>query len=267
MDNFFIFDISASIIIAYCFLLPSFNEWPKSEQGQFTSSPKSYISDQRYFLFGSIYIVSYLLFAFAISQVPELSSLINNFLDIPEPLPKAPADSLNLTSTTEKTGAEKAENGPDSFSLTASIIMLEGAIKMVPRLQTLDEKWRGHLLALARIPKDVLNLKFSVFSALEHGLPDKKHIQKVLERLNMRHPKANWLDFDLINSGLDTEGEIRLLLVKNAYLAQANRAFDLTMTDQQDLLKTEELIKTTVAALPQLDAEKRQPRQPRFAAR
>lgn len=81
MDNFFIFDISASIIIAYCFLLPSFNEWPKSEQGQFTNAPNCYISEQRYFLFGSIYVASYLLFAFAISQIPELSTLLNNFID------------------------------------------------------------------------------------------------------------------------------------------------------------------------------------------
>lgn len=264
METLTILDISASIIIAYCFLLPSFNEWPKSEQGQFTNAPNCYISEQRYFLFGSIYVASYLLFAFAISQIPELSTLLNNFIDKydianssagqTEALNNA-KEIADASTNAEKPGSEKAKSNLDNFSLTASIILLEGGIKMAPRLQTLDEKWRGHLLALARIPKDVLNLKFSIFTAMEHGLSNKKHIQNILEHLNMRHPKAHWLDFDLINSGLDTQGEIRLLLLKNAYLAQANRAFDLSLSDQQDLIKTDELINTTVTALPQLDLE------------
>lgn len=202
-------------------------------------SPKSYISDQRYSLFGSIYVTSYLLFAFAISQIPELGTLLESALPS-----KNDPDS------------QKSKQIIEDFSLTASIILLEGGIKMVPHLQALDEKWRGHLLALARIPKDVLNLKFSVFTALDHGLPNKKHLQSVLDRLNMRHPHAHWRDFDFMNSGLDAQSELRLLLLKNAYLAQANRAFDLSLSDQQDLIKTEELINTTVAALPQLDLEK-----------
>lgn len=232
-------DILVSLAVAYFFLLPSFNQWPPEERDQFTGKPQNYISDRRYFLFGSIYVLSYLLFAYAIRQAGFLGALLAS---------GSAADSTGLLHTLRQVLGDN--------SLAAATVLLVGGIKLVPRMRDLDEKWRGYLLDLARVPKDALDLKYSVLAALEQGLPNNGRTQNLLENLSKRDQRIYWRDFDVSQVGFDAHSELKLLLLKNAYLAQANRGFDLSPSDRQDLTVIDELINTTATDLPSLDFEK-----------
>jgi hypothetical protein len=238
MEITLMIDILVSLAVAYFFLLPRFNQWPKEKGGQFTGRPKSYISDHRYFLFGSIYVLSYLLFAYAISRLGLLGALLPS---------ETLEDPTGLLAPVRKAFGDQ--------SLAVAIILLMGGVKILPQLQDMDEKWRGYLLDLARVPEDALDLKYSILTALEHSLPDGKRTQNLLELMRRRDQHAYWENFEFSNPGFDPHAELKVLLLKNAYLAQANRSFDLNQSDRQDLTATDELINTTAAALPPLDLE------------
>lgn len=238
-------DALVSLAIAYLFLLPGFNQWPREEFSQFSGKPNNYISSARYFLFGTAYVVSYLVFAYALRQLGLLASLLE----------QVPAGEAAATPESPFAFLDLLRKAFGDNTLPIATALVVGAVKVLPQLKHLDEKWRGYLLTLARVPKDALDLKQLILAGLQQNLPQGKRLETLLGQLKNRDPFAYWRDFDSRNPGFGSHEELKVLILKNLYLASANRSFDLIASDSQDLIAAEELTGSISSLLPPLDLE------------
>lgn len=238
-------DALVSLAIAYIFLLPGFNQWPQEEFAQFSGRPKNYISSTRYLLFGTTYVLSFLVFAYALRQVGLLATLLDQVpASDTATAPDSPLAFLRLL---------RRAFGDNTLPIATALVV--GGVRVVPQLKHLDDKWRGYLLTLARVPKDALDLKQLILASLQHKLPRGKRMETLMQQLKNRDPYFYWRDFDAQNPGFGSHSELKVLLLKNLYLAHANRSFDLIASDSQDLVAAEELIVNISSLLPPLDLE------------
>lgn len=236
-------DALISLAIAYVFLLPGFNQWPREDFSQFSGRPKNYISSTRYFLFGTTYVLSFLIFAYALGQLGLLATLLDQ-VPAGETAADSPFALLNLL-----------RNAFGDNTLPIATALIVGGVKLLPQLKQLDDKWRGYLLTLARVPKDALDLKQLILAGLQHQLPKSKRMEALINQLKIRDAYNYWREFDAQNPGFGSHNELKTLIIKNLYLAHANRSFDLIASDSQDLLTAEELTANTGSVLPPLDLE------------
>jgi hypothetical protein len=238
-------DALVSLAIAYLFLLPGFNQWPREEFSQFSGKPKNYISSARYFLFGTTYVFSFLVFAYALRQLGLLATLLD----------QVPASEIATTPDSPFLFLDLLRKAFGDNTLPIATALIVGGVKVVPQLKHLDDKWRGYLLTLARVPKDALDLKQLILAGLQHQLPQGKRMETLVNQLKNRDPFNYWLDFDTRNPGFGSANELKVLILKNLYLAQVNRSFDLIASDSQDLIAAEELVGNISSLLPPLDLD------------
>lgn len=238
-------DALISLAIAYVFLLPGFNQWPREDFSQFSGTPKNYISSTRYFLFGTTYVLSFLIFAYALGQLGLLATLLD----------QVPAGETTATADSPFALLNLLRNAFGDNTLPIATVLIVGGVKLLPQLKQLDDKWRGYLLTLARVPKDALDLKQLILAGLQHQLPKSKRMEALINQLKTRDAYNYWREFDAQNPGFGSHNELKTLIVKNLYLAQANRSFDLIASDSQDLLSAEELTANTGSVLPPLDLD------------
>lgn len=237
-------DALISLAIAYIFLLPRFNQWPSEDFIPLSGKPKNYLRSTPYFLLGTAYILSILLFAYALGQLGLLIVLEQ----------AAPGE------TTDGAGTSSSflnflRNTYGHHALPVATVLIIGSIRVLPQLKQLDDKWRAYLLALARVPKDAGELKRMILAGLQHRLPQGKRLEAVINQLKARDVCNYWQEFDTQNPGVGAHNELKTLLIKNLHLVGANRSFDLISTESQYLLRAEELIGSINSPLPRLDLE------------
>lgn len=134
-----------AIVLVYVLIFhPRFNQWPKGYASNVKGKPSAYIDPPTFIFFSIAYMATFVFFAFALSQLPNFKSLIP-ILD------SASGVSFDL----------KQLGTNFTIALVAITILINN-----PRVAQADGKWRSYLLNVARIPRQALVLKNSIYNSL-----------------------------------------------------------------------------------------------------
>ncbi|GAA3955283.1 PilZ domain-containing protein [Allohahella marinimesophila] len=224
--------ILASAVILFLVILPRFNRWPGNESERFSGKPSEYISRGKYFLYSSIYLSTFVLFAFALSQ-----------------LENAEAISASITQTIPSQFTDILGNS----SFTAFLIMLT-ALLAVPRINEVDERWRSTLFSLARLPRDALELKVRLSASLWKINLDGQRMQAIIDRFTGDSDGIFWQTV-VDGQGDQQTSPLGKALLKSLYLAAINHLLHPTTPDIEDLTRIEKRLAELATILPRVSTD------------
>jgi|GEM_PF-3498642 len=233
-------DALISLAIAYVFVRPGFNQWPQEHCSHCAGQPKNYLSSARYFLFCAIYVFSFLIFAYALRQLGLLAMLLG----------RLPASDLVGASFPSQNFLHRVFA---DYTLSLASAGMVSGIRLIPQLGKLDDRWRGYLLTQARAPKDALDIKQRILAGLQQRLPQGEPMEALISQLKSCDTFGYWWEFDSQNPASGILNELKSVILKNLYLIQANRSFNLNASDSQDLITAEERVAGIDVLLPSID--------------
>ncbi|MBT3135185.1 PilZ domain-containing protein [Alteromonas sp. ALT199] len=140
MDISLLLNMVATAVIVITFSIVRFNAWPRESLAGIKGKPSDFISVKRFLAFFSLYVLSVLLMILVLHGIPELANY--------------PAISHLFS------GLNMPENG-DSYAFWALAVV---CLVSVPPLKKYEEDWRNRLHMLARIPRDVMELRSRINS-------------------------------------------------------------------------------------------------------
>lgn len=146
MDGAMLLNVFAITVVYFLVFMPRFNKWPKGYANTIYGSPFGYIDSMTFILFSLAYLSTYLLFAFAFSQIPNFRSLIPM-------LDQASGNTFDLNAL--------------NTNFTIALVALTAAIN-IPIIDRTDSRWRSYLLDIARIPREALILKTSIVDSINN---------------------------------------------------------------------------------------------------
>lgn len=228
-----------SIVIIFCFILyPRFNKWPEKELGRLVGSPRDYINNKRYAFFSCLYLGTYALFAFALSNFENLH-LISAMVG-------GDKNNSGLLSSMGQVFGEK------SFVFALILVVLA---LMIPVIDQVDQRWRKTLLTTARIPRESQDLT----SELVRCLPLSKFSDSQLAKARVKFQRLATLAHYTDQTVID---EDRCVLAKPLlvalYLLELNQSYRPSPIDRENLNEIEDRIKEITAVCAHLDSNEPQ---------
>ncbi|MEW9798265.1 PilZ domain-containing protein [Alteromonas sp. CYL-A6] len=141
MDISLVIDMIATAVIVITFSVIRFNAWPRHSPAGIRGKPFDFISAKRFVAFFAVYVLSVLMMILTLHGIPELTD--HAYL-------KPIFEQWNLSA-----------HG-DSYAFWALTVV---CIVSVPPLKKFEEDWRNRLHMLARIPRDVMELRNRIVAA------------------------------------------------------------------------------------------------------
>lgn len=235
MSNHLVVGIILSAGLFLLVLLPRFNRWPEHEIGQYSGKPRDYISDSKYIVYSLAYLATFLVFALSLSQIENIQVLFETS-PIGDGIGQAVVQLL----------------GENSFA--AALILLV-ALLAVPAVDRVDERWRGFLLELARVPREALELKNQLMDSL--GVLEFRHssMDKVLERLRQFGHQSFWEQVAGEDVAPTRAEKLERSVLTALYLVSLNKRLEPSLVDVQDLSRVESRLLELAAVVPSLGRE------------
>lgn len=145
-------DPIVALLIVVIYSIQQFNTWPQTEEKLISGSPSDYINSHRFIQYCLLYGLSVVIVVLALYGIPALTEI---------PMIKEILKQI----------------GFDQESKTFTIFALAAiAIIKIPGIKNYEHEWRKKLHALARIPRDVDDLKRNI--DLENRFnPTKRYIE------------------------------------------------------------------------------------------
>lgn len=218
-------------------VLPRFNRWPESEQGQFQGQPRDYIHDRVFFGYATTYLLTFALLAFSVSRFEELRKMIFEWLS-------ASGDNMDSSGLLLKL---HTLFGPQSFILYLAIIIL---LLQLPYVSRIDERWRSVLLTAARVPRAALGLKLQIVDAIQSRGVLADNLKVIVQQLSERGYPAFWSTI-LEQKGISSPASSCALMLVNAlHLVKLNKQFEFQYPGSSDLMHIETRLNEIAAVLP-----------------
>ena len=198
--NLLFIDVFLGAMILLTLIAPRFNSWTSNENKNYSGTPKEYINIFRYYYFLSVYLLTFVLFIFILKNA--YLQLEGGIISIPEAFyPKL-----------QKLVSVLGEGSITFISLFLCSLLNNNKIKEY------DEIWRDYLLVIARIPKNVEDMKNHFIRKRESFKPDKYKLRKLFD---MKLCKENSDYWENVYKSINAENEIselNLNYVKAQYL-------------------------------------------------
>ena len=228
MNGIVILNLVAIVLVYWLVFLPRFNKWPKGYAATIKGHPFGYIDDMTFVLFSLAYLSTYLLFAFAFSQIPNFTSLI-------PVLGQTTVGGLDLSAL--------------NSNFTVALVALTAAIN-IPVIDRTDSRWRSYLLNIARIPREAIVLKTSVLDSLD-GLDHHRAYRDYLAGAPVdQDDEAFWRQcIDESRSGLHTPA---IHTLSGLHLAHRILELDPKHQDIEYLVEARKRLKEIATILPTL---------------
>jgi len=231
-------DIAVCLLLFVLVVLPRFNRWSESEQGQFEGNPKDYIHDRVFREYAGLYFLTFITIAFVISQVPGLKGLFHTAVSgvlADNPL----AQQLLLL------GEDLGQ-----AILSPYLVVFILLVKLVAPIAKADERWRSFLLSSARVPRDAMNLKQQIQESLRDIPLTHSGMDSIFSSLESRGFPDFWDRVARADEQLDSPLVAGRLLAKNLYLVRLNHEFENHYPGVNDLQRMESRMLEIAGVLP-----------------
>ncbi|MCH8500201.1 MAG: PilZ domain-containing protein [Marinobacter sp.] len=210
-----------------------FAQWPESDRGQFSGSPRDYIDNARYSTFFALYLLTFLLF------VLVLQSLGANVVF-----------QLMGAMGAEPVGVLQALMGDQTYSVTALALV---ALLNVPRISRYDELWRSKLQTWARIPRAVEDVVHQLRSSPDSFQPEPQYLERLFKGWQGTPDAHYWQAMKDRLAEEQTNNTLAWRYLRSAYLLLVIKDLGASNFNRDDVDAAERKLEYSHHVLPRLE--------------